>query len=50
LEVAGFIDHWGLEGRSFEHNPDLVISQFGGTPAPRFHIALDGDRAHIIAP
>ncbi|MFM2409502.1 MAG: hypothetical protein RL481_330 [Pseudomonadota bacterium] len=50
LEVAGFIDHWGLEGRSLEDNPDLVISQFGGTPAPRFHIALDGDRAHIIAP
>jgi levansucrase len=48
LEVAGFIDHWGLEGRSLEANPDLVISQFGGTPAPRFRIALDGDRAHIL--
>lgn len=50
LEVAGFIDHWGLAGRRLEDNPDLVISQFGGTPAPRFHIALDGDSAHIVAP
>jgi levansucrase len=50
LEVAGFIDHWGLEGRSLEDNPDLVISQFGGTPAPRFRLALDGDKAHIVSP
>jgi levansucrase len=49
FEVAGFIDHWGLEGRSLEENPDLVVSQFGGTPAPRFRLALDGDNAHIIA-
>jgi levansucrase len=50
LEVAGFIDHWGLEGRSLTDEPDLVTSQFGGTPAPRFRIALDGDRAHIVSP
>jgi levansucrase len=50
LEVAGFIDHWGLEGRALQDNPALVISQFGGTPAPRFSIAVDGDSAHIIAP
>lgn len=50
LEVAGFIDHWGLKGRNLETNPDLVISQFGGTPAPRFRIALDGDKAHIVTP
>ena len=49
LEVAGFIDHWGLKGRNLETNPDLVISQFGGTPAPRFRIALDGDKAHIVS-
>ena len=49
LEVAGFIDHWGLKGRNLEAHPDLVISQFGGTPAPRFRIALDGDKAHIVA-
>jgi levansucrase len=50
LEVAGFIDHWGLEGRSLDDNPDLVVSQFGGMPAPRFRIALDGDKAHIVTP
>jgi levansucrase len=50
MEVAGFIDHWGLKGRNLETNPDLVISQFGGTPAPRFRIALDGDKAHIVSP
>lgn len=50
LEVAGFIDNWGLEGRSLHDNPDLVISQFGGTPAPRFRIALDGEKAQIVQP
>jgi levansucrase len=49
LDVTGFIDHWGLEGRSLEDNPDLVISQFGGTPAPRFRLALYGDKAQIIS-
>ena len=48
LEVAGFIDYWGLKGRSLDADPDLAIRQFGGTPAPRFRIALDGDKAHII--
>jgi levansucrase len=50
LEVAGFVDHWGLRGRSLQDCPELVVSQFGGTPAPRFRIALDGDRAQIISP
>jgi levansucrase len=49
LEVAGFVDHWGLKQRSVRDFPELVVSQFGGTPAPRFHIALDGDRAHIVS-
>ncbi len=49
LEVAGFIDHWGLEGRSLEDRPELVVSQFGGTPAPRFRIALNGDKAHVVS-
>lgn len=49
LEVAGFVDHWGLKGRSLDEHPDLVVSQFGGTPAPRFRLALDGDKAQIIS-
>jgi levansucrase len=50
FEVAGFVDHWGLEGRSLADNPELVVSQFGGTPAPRFRIALNGDKAQIVTP
>jgi levansucrase len=50
LIVAGFVDHWGLQGRSLSEFPELVVSQFGGTPAPRFRIALDGDQAQIILP
>lgn len=49
LEVAGFVDHWGLAGRSLADDPALVRTQFGGTPAPRFRIALDGESAHIVA-
>jgi levansucrase len=47
LVVAGFIEHWGLEGRSLKEQPELVTSQFGGTPAPRFRIALNKDKVHI---
>lgn len=47
LEVAGFVDHWGLKGRSLAEQPELVVSQFGGVPAPRFRIALDGETAQI---
>jgi levansucrase len=39
--VASFIDHWGLSGRRFEDHPELLRSQFGGTPAPRFTLAFD---------
>lgn len=48
LEVIGFVDNWGLEGRSLEDNPDLVVSQFGGTPSPRFRLQLDGDQSTIV--
>jgi levansucrase len=48
LEVASFIDHWGMQGRSFDDHPGLLRSQFGGTPAPLFSLALSGDRATIV--
>lgn len=48
LEVVGFIDLWGLAGRSLADHPELRRSQFGGVPAPRFRLALDGETAHII--
>lgn len=47
LEVIGFIDNWGLEGRSLEEHPELVASQFGGTPSPRLRLQLDGDKSAI---
>ncbi|WP_369026943.1 glycoside hydrolase family 68 protein [Qipengyuania sp. RANM35] len=47
LEVIGFVDNWGLEGRSLEDQPELVSSQFGGTPTPRFRLQLDGEKSEI---
>ncbi len=47
LEVLGFVDLWGLEGRSADEDVLLRRSQFGAVPAPRFRIALKGDQAHI---
>ena len=38
-----FIDHWGMHGRSFDQYPALLRSQFGGTPAPVFHLTFAGD-------
>jgi levansucrase len=48
LEVAGFVDLWGLEGQDPAANPELVARKFGGTLAPRFRLALEGQTAHII--
>ena len=45
--VWSFIDHWGMAGRSFAAHPELLRSQFGGTPAPLFHLVFDGDRVTI---
>ncbi len=49
LEVAGFIDQWGLQGRNIDADPQLRRAHFGGTPAPRFRITLNGDSAQISA-
>ena len=45
--VWSFIDHWGMTGRSFAAHPELLRSQFGGTPAPVFNLEFDGDRVTI---
>jgi levansucrase len=45
--VWSFIDHWGMEGRTFDQYPELLRQQFGGTPAPVFVLAFDGDRVTI---
>jgi levansucrase len=46
-EVWSFIDHWGMKGRTFASHPELLRSQFGGTPAPTFHLNFAGDRVEI---
>lgn len=48
LDVVCFIDLWGLSGRRVADYPALQRSQFGGTPAPVFRIALDGHKSHIL--
>lgn len=45
--VWSFIDHWGMQGRSFGDHPELLRSQFGGVPAPRFTLEFAGDSVHI---
>jgi levansucrase len=47
LDVVSFVDHWGLEHRTFESHPELIRAQFGGMPAPRFRLKLSGDRVTI---
>jgi levansucrase len=50
LSVVGFIDYWGLGGRSVSDNVELARQQFGGTFAPPFRLRLDGDAAEIVNP
>ena len=45
--VWSFIDHWGMQGRNFADYPELLRSQFGGTPAPVFRLAFAGDTVTI---
>ncbi len=47
LEVVSFVDYWGMAGRTLADNPALVRSNFGGTAAPAFQIAIDGDTTRI---
>lgn len=45
-EVWSFVDHWGMQGRSFADHPALLRQQFGGTPGPVFRLAFAGE--HVI--
>ena len=47
-QVWSFIDHWGMKGRTFADNPELLRSQFGGTPAPLFTLAFARDSVWIV--
>lgn len=47
LEVTAFVDYWGMGGRTLTEAPHLARTQFGGLPAPRFRIAIDGDASRL---
>lgn len=47
-EVWSFIDHWGMQGRSFASHPETLRAQFGGTPAPTFKLRFDSDRVSVV--
>lgn len=46
LNVSGFVDHWGLNGRPHD-SPETARAQFGGVPAPRFALLLTSKMAKI---
>lgn len=48
LEVAGFVDYWGLEGRATDTDPALKAAQFGGTVAPMVTITLTGATSQVV--
>ena len=47
--VVGFIDYWGLAGRDLTSHPELMRTQFGGTPAPSFGLQFNGHHVEITA-
>ncbi len=47
LSVAGFVDLVGLDGKPPVDDPAWRRAHFGGVPAPRFRIELDGSHARV---
>ncbi|MEW6576922.1 MAG: glycoside hydrolase family 68 protein [Pseudomonadota bacterium] len=47
LQVAGFVDLVGVGNQPVVDDPAWRRAHFGGVPAPRFRIALDGTRAWV---
>ena len=45
LDVAGFVDYWGLKGKALNGDVERARRQFGGTFAPRFSLRVNGDQA-----
>lgn len=43
-EVRGFINYWGTNRDVIAETPEFRRKHFGGTPAPAFRLAFDGDR------
>jgi levansucrase len=49
LEIASFVNYWGLQGREIDAYPGLRSAQFGGTIAPFARIALSGATSKIVS-
>jgi levansucrase len=47
-EVISFVDYWGLDGGRPTEGVEYRRRHFGGTAAPLFGLALDGDRSTIV--
>lgn len=45
--VWSFVDYYEMRGRTVSEHPELLRSNFGGTPAPRFQLRFDGDTVTI---
>ena len=46
-DVISFVDFWGLDGRDPRADADLRSRHFGGTVAPLFRLAFNGDEVTI---
>jgi levansucrase len=46
-DVISFVDYWGLEGAGLPDTAPGRRARFGGTAAPWFRLAFDGDRVTI---
>lgn len=44
LEVASFVDFWGLDGQPVPSDPTDANRYFGGVPAPLLRLEASGDR------
>ena len=50
LQVASFVDFWGLQGRPLPADPAEANRHFGGVPAPLLQLVIDGDRCALAGP
>lgn len=46
-DVWSFTDYFAMGGRKLSDHPELLRSNFGGTPAPCFALRFDGDRVTV---
>ncbi len=46
-EVWSFVDYFAMAGRSTANHQELLRSNFGGTPAPRFKLRFNSDAVTI---